>query len=175
MIAEPKKKSLIRWYKLAKKPYSLLRSLEYEAVEGLYLKGKVLDIGGGATSDYHQLLNVKGSIESVNIDKNRNPADDFFETLKRLQRMEDSSSRTFNDLDILMDTLEKIIPDINTKLNESLTKQSENEESAKIWNDIYWIMGFFVIIYSFIWISFRLYNKKRFRQSVLEGQFEYKS
>lgn len=73
MIVLPKKRSFARWYKLIRKPYSLLRALEYEAIEGLYLVGKVLDIGGGAGVDYHHLLRVTGTIETINIDKQREP------------------------------------------------------------------------------------------------------
>ena len=46
---------------------------------------------------------------------------DFFETLKRLQRMEDSSSRTNNDVKILIDMLTREFPSLRQTVNESLT------------------------------------------------------
>jgi len=72
-IVLPKRRSLKRWCKLAKSSHTLLRALEYEAIEGLSLVGRVLDIGGDWRSGYHQLLSVKGSIETININKKLKP------------------------------------------------------------------------------------------------------
>ena len=41
-----------RWRRLAWDRHTLLRSLQYEAIKGLYLPGLTLDIGGGAINWY---------------------------------------------------------------------------------------------------------------------------
>jgi SAM-dependent methyltransferase len=51
-----------------------LRSLEYERIDGLVLKGLTLDIGGGRAFDYYPLLRPSGSIHSVNLNRQRNPS-----------------------------------------------------------------------------------------------------
>lgn len=73
MIILPKERTFSRWYKLTNKPFSLLRALEYEAIEGIILEGNTLDIGGGSHVDYHNLLTIKGKIDTVNIDSEREP------------------------------------------------------------------------------------------------------
>ncbi len=55
-------------------PYSLCRNLEYEAIEGIALRGRVLDIGGGAKNSYVHLFQTDGQlVESVNIDPKMEP------------------------------------------------------------------------------------------------------
>jgi SAM-dependent methyltransferase len=48
----------------------LLRHLEYLALEGIELRGRTLDIGGGRRSGYYDLMTIRGRIDSLNI----NPA-----------------------------------------------------------------------------------------------------
>lgn len=69
----PRARTFSRWRKIAWSRYTLLRSLEYEAICGLKLAGRTLDIGGGARASYHTLLEVKGESESVNIDAEMKP------------------------------------------------------------------------------------------------------
>jgi glycosyltransferase involved in cell wall biosynthesis len=70
----PRRRTPARWARLAASPHSLLRSLQYEAIEGLGLRGRTLDLGGGARSSYRPLLRVAGEIESVNIDPEIEPS-----------------------------------------------------------------------------------------------------
>lgn len=72
-ITCPKKRSIMRWYKLSIASYTLLRALQYEAIEGLSLKGKVLDIGCGYDSQYHSLLKTEDCIETINISMKLKP------------------------------------------------------------------------------------------------------
>jgi SAM-dependent methyltransferase len=72
-ITLPKRRTLARWYRISKSPYTLLRTLQYEAIENLCLDGKVLDIGGGYNAEYHGLLNIYGNIETINISKKMLP------------------------------------------------------------------------------------------------------
>lgn len=55
---------------------SILRALEYEILEKIDIRGRVLDFGGGDKASYAQLLGAwkqNGSYESVNIDPNMQP------------------------------------------------------------------------------------------------------
>jgi SAM-dependent methyltransferase len=65
--------TLQRWLRLSSAQFSLLRSLEYESIRGLRLSGRTLDIGGGARNSYYDLLEIRGSIESVNLDRGIRP------------------------------------------------------------------------------------------------------
>ncbi|MBP1730322.1 MAG: hypothetical protein H6Q55_751 [Deltaproteobacteria bacterium] len=73
-ILPPLRATWKRWQKLSSTRYSLLRALEYERLQGLRLQGRVLDAGGGASSSYHQLLTVDGTIDGVNLSANEKPA-----------------------------------------------------------------------------------------------------
>ncbi len=73
MIISPRRRTLARWRKLSGTQFSLLRSLEYERIEGLSLHGLVLDVGGGVRNSYVRLLRIEGTLESVNIDPTMEP------------------------------------------------------------------------------------------------------
>ncbi len=64
----PRRRTLARWHRLALSQHSLLRTLEYEAIAGLRLRGLTLDVGGGNKNTYHNLLHIEGRIETINID-----------------------------------------------------------------------------------------------------------
>lgn len=70
----PRRRTLARWWRLARSPHSTLRSLQYEAIASLPLRGRTLDLGGGARSDYHALLRTEGPIDTVNLDPDVHPA-----------------------------------------------------------------------------------------------------
>ncbi|HZR84600.1 MAG TPA: methyltransferase domain-containing protein [Candidatus Binatia bacterium] len=69
----PARRSLWRWLGLATSPYTSLRFLEHEAIAGLSLHGRVLDVGGGARSSYYPLLRIDGELKSVNVDERVRP------------------------------------------------------------------------------------------------------
>lgn len=73
MILPPKRATFSRYLRLSNTRYSLLRSLQYERIEGLLLRGRTLDVGGGARNSYYSLLRVEGTIDSVNIDPKIQP------------------------------------------------------------------------------------------------------
>lgn len=72
-LALPRRRTFARWRRLAASPYSLLRTLQYEAIDGLRLAGRTLDLGGGARNSYARLLRATGRIESVNVDREIQP------------------------------------------------------------------------------------------------------
>jgi len=69
-IIKPLRSTFSRWLHLSRGSRSLLRSLQYERLEGIEIEGKSIDLGGGAKADYLDLIRIKGSLESINI----NPA-----------------------------------------------------------------------------------------------------
>jgi SAM-dependent methyltransferase len=73
MIVQPKRVTWQRWLNLRKSPYSLLRSIEYEMIQGIKLQGNILDLGGGAKSSYNSIFKVEGDLFSVNIDSSMHP------------------------------------------------------------------------------------------------------
>ena len=66
MILPPRRATWQRWLRLSTSRYSLLRGLEYERLEDLSLRGRILDVGGGQRTSY--LPKVEGIIDSINID-----------------------------------------------------------------------------------------------------------
>jgi glycosyltransferase involved in cell wall biosynthesis/SAM-dependent methyltransferase len=70
----PKRRTVARWRSLASSRYSALRWLEYDAIAGLELRGRVLDLGGGRRNSYVHMLRTPGVITSVNLDRNIGPS-----------------------------------------------------------------------------------------------------
>jgi len=70
----PLRVTLKRWLVQSSTKYSLLRGLEYECILDLYLSGRTLDIGGGQSNSYYNLLDIDGQIESVNISRDIQPS-----------------------------------------------------------------------------------------------------
>jgi len=73
MILPPRRATWRRWLRLSTAQYSVLRGLEYEQIEGLRLRGRTLDIGGGQRNSYYHLLKIESTIDSVNIDPAMKP------------------------------------------------------------------------------------------------------
>jgi SAM-dependent methyltransferase len=73
MILPPRSLTLARWWRHSGTQFSLLRSLEYESIEGLRLTEMVLDVGGGQRNSYVHLLRIEGTLETVNIDPSMQP------------------------------------------------------------------------------------------------------
>jgi SAM-dependent methyltransferase len=69
----PRRRTLRRWLSLARSRTSTLRWLEYDRLTALRLDGRVLDLGGGRRSGYAGLLDVRGRLDSVNVDPRVQP------------------------------------------------------------------------------------------------------
>jgi SAM-dependent methyltransferase len=67
MITPPRRATWQRWRSLANTRYSILRSLEYEAIKSVRLKGRTLDLGGGRLADYRSFLQTDGTIDGLNL------------------------------------------------------------------------------------------------------------
>lgn len=74
MIIAPRTPTSLRWTKLRRTDLSILRSLQYEAIEGLTLRGRTLDVGGGVHNSYWNLLRIEGVVESINISASVTPS-----------------------------------------------------------------------------------------------------
>jgi len=73
MILAPRRATWPRYRRLANGRYSLLRSLEYEALEGIILHGRTLDLGGGRGANYYPRLRIDGVLESLNLGDSLQP------------------------------------------------------------------------------------------------------
>jgi len=67
VIELPKVRTLKRWFSLVSARSSLSRALQEEAVDGLRLAGRVLDLGGDGRSGYRRRITVDGTLETVNL------------------------------------------------------------------------------------------------------------
>ena len=64
-IARPRAPSVARWHRLASSRHTLLRALQYEAVRGVPVHGRVLDLGGDRRSGYPGLFDGGGAVFHV--------------------------------------------------------------------------------------------------------------
>ena len=87
--------------------HSLLRALEYEAIAGLELTGRTLDVGGGATSSYYCLLMGSPAIESVNISSDYKPT-----IIAYLNNALPIANNTYDDV-LSLNTYEHVYNDSN--------------------------------------------------------------
>lgn len=106
VICLPKRRTFARWVALAWSRQSLIRTLEEEAIGGLRLQGRVLDLGGHRKSGYQKRLIVDGGIETVNLDQGSRP--DHFCDLEQPLPFADGSY----DHVIAANTLEHIRRDV---------------------------------------------------------------
>jgi SAM-dependent methyltransferase len=112
-ILPPRTRTWSRYLGLRRSRFSLLRSLQYEAIQGLSLSGLTLDVGGGARNSYWHLLRVNGSILSTNISWNVSPS-----VLCDLNRGLPFADATFDNV-LSLNTFEHVYQD-DTAITESL-------------------------------------------------------
>lgn len=96
----------------------------------------------------------------------------FYDLLKRFQRIEDSNARTDNDLKVFADQLGITIPELKNLINESHQLQIENEKSRKTQKNVLWILGFFIVMILIVGSVIRQINKKRYKDYLSEGQYK---
>lgn len=70
----PLKPTFKRWWRYSTTTFSMLRGFEYEAINGLTLEGRTLDIGGGMKNDYYDKIIFIGQVDSINIDRSIKPS-----------------------------------------------------------------------------------------------------
>ena len=112
-VIMPRRRTGQRWSKIAWAQYTILRSLQYEAIDGLRLYGQTLDVGGGMRNSYYQLIHFDGEIYSVNIDPTMRPS-----VVADLNKTMPFKSEEFDNI-ICFNTLEHINDD-ETAICESL-------------------------------------------------------
>lgn len=71
VLSAPRPLSWRRLWALTRSPYSVLRSLQYEALRDATISGRALDAGGGAKAGYNDL--VPAGMESLNSDPAAEP------------------------------------------------------------------------------------------------------
>lgn len=73
MIEQPMALSWARWKRLVLDRQSLTRVLEYEALRGVRLDGRILDVGGKRPNNYLDKFVIAGSVEVLNFDHDAQP------------------------------------------------------------------------------------------------------
>lgn len=101
-------------------------------------------------------------------------ATDFYDTLRRLQRMEDSTERTNNKINLVSNNFDEQIPSMMIMLNETLEMQKKNEKSEKVRKNSTWILGFIVMIIVMIGSIVKLSDKKAYKEYIAKGAFKYR-
>lgn len=97
-------------------------------------------------------------------------ASELISMLKRIQRIEDSNSRTNNQIM----PIAQAIPLINSLLNQSLELQKENEKISTSRTRAVWITSIFIIIIiSIVIIGFYL-RRYFYNKTIIDGGFIYK-
>lgn len=87
----------------------------------------------------------------------------------RIQRIEDSNSRTNNELKDVLNILADQIPAITNLLNKSIVLQEKNEEKLKTSSRVIWWLGFFILIIICILIVGLNYKKFNFKKGLQDG------
>lgn len=99
---------------------------------------------------------------------------EFYNLLKRFQRIEDSNERTNNKVNLVGDKFDKDMPVMMGIANESLELQKTNEKKERGRSNTTWIVGFILFVAWLIVWTFRTANKKADKISVAEGAFRYR-
>jgi SAM-dependent methyltransferase len=105
MIISPRRPTWSRWKRMAHWNLTVIRKLQYEAAEKICLKGRTLDLGGGKNAHYMPLLNVEGTLESLNISEKMQPT--FVADANKSWPIESSIYDNF----ISLNTLEHLVND----------------------------------------------------------------
>lgn len=99
---------------------------------------------------------------------------DFFDSLRRMQRMEDSLERTNNKLKTVGENFDTTMPEVNRMVNESLALQKENEKKEGVRKRTMWILGFFISLAAMVTGIIKLVNKRSYRKLLAEGAYKYR-
>jgi len=122
-----------------------------------------VDSGSANSSSGNQSLNITIStadyIDQKRIDQEQSTA------LARLQ----------NDFAQFLTSYEGTLPDILDKTNQSVELQRQNEEDAKQSRILRWIIGFFILVCTGIFIMIKRAREVKNMQSIAEGHFEHQS
>lgn len=118
---------------------------------------------------------AKGTVVEKVIYKDREipvnlTATEVYNLLKRIQKIEDGSSRTNNMIKELADLLGLTVPQLLQAVNQSNNKQVQNEKKSNDRWDAVWIIGFFLVLSGGILISVYFYNKKKSKEALMGGQ-----
>ena len=73
MIIAPLRPTFARLKQMGFSKLSLLRSLENERIATLEIKGRTLDLGGGARAGYNKILRYEGQMETLNVSPEYKP------------------------------------------------------------------------------------------------------
>ncbi|MBU0958139.1 MAG: hypothetical protein KKF56_05010 [Nanoarchaeota archaeon] len=98
---------------------------------------------------------------------------DFYNLIRRIQRMEDSNQRTDNELKLLADKWGLTMPQLMNLMNQSVALQVENEDKEKESSISRWIFGICVLISISIFLIVRAVSKYNYKKN-LAGEYHFK-
>lgn len=101
-------------------------------------------------------------------------ATQLYDTLRRMQRLEDGSERTNNEIKLVGDSVKTEMPVMRELLNETLTLQKKNEKSENVRRRTIWILGFFISIAIMAAGIIKSFSKKAHKKYLAEGAHTYR-
>lgn len=99
---------------------------------------------------------------------------EFYNLLKRFQRIEDSNERTNNKVALVSERLDKELPEGVRIANESLELQKKNEKKERGRTNVVWIIGFIIMVLSIIGSVIKRVNKRSYKKYLAEGAYKYR-
>jgi plastocyanin len=98
-------------------------------------------------------------------------ASSVYAMLKRIQRIEDSNERTNNEVKKLADQMGMTVPELMNLLNQSVSMQKNNEDSAVSRIRATWIILIFLTICGCILTIALAIKKRMYRKSIVQGGY----
>ena len=118
------------------------------------------------------IINGTGSNQSGNFSINVTD-EDWVEFKTAVESVKTDTQRNTNDLKILADAFGLTTNDVLKLINQTYSKQLENEKKANTSQNIRWIIGFFIIIIVGIVTTVILVGIKRRKMSLTEGPYRF--
>lgn len=98
----------------------------------------------------------------------------IYEIKRDIARMTDSYQRSDNKITSIQDQYGNSLPNIESLLNQSLTRQEKNEkENSRNWNLVI-IVGFFIALFVMFSSLYNKFKKMSYNKYLMEGQFRYR-
>jgi len=101
-------------------------------------------------------------------------ATQFYDLLKRFQRIEDSNSRTDNSVKTFVDAFTNFMTNQGGISNKSLSLQQQNEKKERTRKNATWLIAFFIMLIVIIGGVIKLVNKEAYKKYLARGQFRYR-
>lgn len=94
--------------------------------------------------------------------------------LKRIQTIEDSVSRTNNEIKTTTNTVNTELPTIKNLINDSISMQKDNEDVSTSRTRAFWIGAIAVIVFVFIVAVALMVRKHNYKKNLTKAGYNYK-